>query len=732
MEEGEAKEGGVGEIALDPPINEGEQGGDLDLSAVRTRSDLQSIINNSISPFFVKKELLDYEEEQPDLDPESMEVEMNTAAGGSGGATTLGAAEQGITADKAAEDDVDLADVVLKSKTSKAPLHNISEDEEETDTMWAVRNLFKTTTPYDRRARVEEKVVEPILDHRYHTVKGLRMGDGQGRELNTGYVGQPSGTGSSLLVEGDCRLLYNSNSFRMEKTRNVSRSFDAENDCCVTCPANKHAAYSSKNKLPVVFALSDQNFSPNIPVTDGGECIRVLRIENGRLKELTGEFITTLKERNLAAGSVILLGSITQLEKDGTAQYAEDWHKCRAWIREDLGELMVLPLIPMPMEDISDESTVRSLIEFLSWFADLPEAEVRLLKETRDHFTTLYLARMGGGAGNADSRQSFKMPLSLSGMGKMRYVSRGWGQRPNKIAAFTLETERYWALRLINNLNSDFNLSLSTNLGMFRSAQDVARLGAVASSMDFAVVGASNAGRLAEALAACDGVKVTDLATPGWRLASDRVPDLVVRLEQLPEETAIVLYGLDNSCFVSVDEDLRSGPPFRGRDGRYHLHGKLAVVSGFQLDNLLSNLKSVLTACGKRQVTVVCPVPRFWLRCCDKQDQGTVEVIEQDRKRVLREINKLRKGIISLTMRLRMSSRVHVLNPMEVLGAGEDIEAVQAQMLDTVHLNPTCYFDLADSICKVAGLWKAGKRMHESGPAGPPAKYFKSGRGESR
>jgi hypothetical protein len=46
-----------------------------------------------------------------------------------------------------------------------------------------------------------------------------------------------------------------------------------------------------------------------------------------------------------------------------------------------------------------------------------------------------------------------------------------------------------------------------------------------------------------------------------------------------------VLYGIGNVCFVSVDDDMRSGPPFRGRDGKFHSHGTLEVVSGVLFDN---------------------------------------------------------------------------------------------------------------------------------------------------
>ncbi len=137
---------------------------------------------------------------------------------------------------------------------------------------------------------------------------------------------------------------------------------------------------------------------------------------------------------------------------------------------------MVLPLIPMPMEEVSDKATIRSLLEFLSWFDNLPEAEVKLLSKTRKQFVGQLLARMGTGRGWCDGRQTFTMPLDLSSFNSFTFNSRLWGNRPRKVPAFTPEDEKLWAERLAGELNRDFSLNLSTNLGVFRSAKDIRKM----------------------------------------------------------------------------------------------------------------------------------------------------------------------------------------------------------------------------------------------------------------
>jgi hypothetical protein len=42
---------------------------------------------------------------------------------------------------------------------------------------------------------------------------------------------------------------------------------------------------------------------------------------------VTGEFVSIVGKKKLPSGSVVLLGSLTQLERDGTDQYIEDWHR---------------------------------------------------------------------------------------------------------------------------------------------------------------------------------------------------------------------------------------------------------------------------------------------------------------------------------------------------------------------------------------------------------------------
>jgi hypothetical protein len=469
-------------------------------------------------------------------------------------------------------------------------------DERPEDPILAVRNLFKKEEGLAREGtgqneEVTPPIIKPVLDNRYYAVRGLRKKSGHGKDWDEAGVAVEMERTSFLTPEDD-RILFNSNHFSLEKKKNISRSFDSEG-ICVTCPSGPHSALAGKEGKPVVFCLADQHFCPAAPADDGKECMRILRVEDASLRELTSEFLDWLEGRELIVGSVILLGSVFQLSVDGTAQYVDDWHHCQRRLKEAVDGIMVLPLIPVPLEGIKDKETVRSLLEFFLWFEDLPDAEARLMADTRDEYKRTFLGRIGTGPGWCDDRQSMRLPLSLTGGGKATKANRLLGERPKTIGAFHEDLEREWVSKMAVDLNSCLNMGLATDLKMHRRAEDLCKARGEEEKMSAVVFGASNGGRLAEVLKE-KGINVSCAATPGWRLAGHRVKEMAEMVSKMGKEDVLVLYGLDASVFLDVDDDMRSGPPRVGKDGRYHLRGKLTVVTGMQLEVLLENLAVVL------------------------------------------------------------------------------------------------------------------------------------------
>jgi hypothetical protein len=140
------------------------------------------------------------------------------------------------------------------------------------------------------------------------------------------------------------------------------------------------------------------------------------------------------------------------------------------------------------------------------------------------------------------------------------------GDRPKAIVPFDRDLERVWIAKMAADLNKGFNLGLSSDLLLYRKAEDLCRARGDEERMAAVVFGASNGTRLAEVLKE-NGINVSCSATPGWRLAGQRVKEMEDRIKQMGKDEVLVLYGLDASVFVEVEDDMRSGPPRVGKDG---------------------------------------------------------------------------------------------------------------------------------------------------------------------
>ena len=71
------------------------------------------------------------------------------------------------------------------------------------------------------------------------------------------------------------------------------------------------------------YILSDQNFPPCLPCSNG-ECLKIVRVENGSLSEIASCFLEIMRGNGVPAGSVILLSSVSHLQMRGVAGYMAD------------------------------------------------------------------------------------------------------------------------------------------------------------------------------------------------------------------------------------------------------------------------------------------------------------------------------------------------------------------------------------------------------------------------
>ena len=158
--------------------------------------------------------------------------------------------------------------------------------------------------------------------------------------------------------------------------RNICSSFDTASLICLTCnykPEHKvlsgyKEAGPSKYSCPAVFVLADQSFPACLPTGGEGECLKILRLEDGNLSNLVNIFLETVKQFVVPAGSIVLLHSISHLAWAGPAAYSEDFVRARQKIYAVYRSgLTVIGGLPLLANGCTDTNLVQDLATVSIW-----------------------------------------------------------------------------------------------------------------------------------------------------------------------------------------------------------------------------------------------------------------------------------------------------------------------------------------------------------------------------
>ena len=98
---------------------------------------------------------------------------------------------------------------------------------------------------------------------------------------------------------------------------------------CISCPEQHAFVLPDSAGIPVCLNLSDQSFSPYIPVETGKRCIGCVRVEDAKLADLERIFREVFRSHtggagHLPRGSLVMVGSFSHLATRGLAAYAEE------------------------------------------------------------------------------------------------------------------------------------------------------------------------------------------------------------------------------------------------------------------------------------------------------------------------------------------------------------------------------------------------------------------------
>ena len=205
--------------------------------------------------------------------------------------------------------------------------------------------------------------------------------------------------------------------------RNICSSFDTASLLCLTCSYKpEHKVLSGRKEsgppnysCPAVFVLADQFFPACFPTGGEGECLKILRLEDGTLSGLANIFLESVKQFVVPAGSVVLLHSISHLAWAGPAAYCEDLvraiQRIYAIYRSGMTVIGGLPLLA---NGCRDPDLVQDLANVSIWMETVCQPAERDISSSRAVWRNLFISNASKpSAEAADSVLSGQLRTSL-------------------------------------------------------------------------------------------------------------------------------------------------------------------------------------------------------------------------------------------------------------------------------------------------------------------------------
>jgi hypothetical protein len=152
-----------------------------------------------------------------------------------------------------------------------------------------------------------------------------------------------------------------------------SYSFDPRTMQCVSCIAHLNTisfpkrGNSARGGRQVIW-LADQSMPALLPSPTGLGCIKIVRLESGMLPHLAEGLVQLLSGRQLAAGSIVLMTSATNMTVAGMAGCAQDLVATIKFLRSHLGDHLLYGVLPnIFVNRCADPLTIRVNAEVNAW-----------------------------------------------------------------------------------------------------------------------------------------------------------------------------------------------------------------------------------------------------------------------------------------------------------------------------------------------------------------------------
>jgi hypothetical protein len=422
----------------------------------------------------------------------------------------------------------------------------------------------------------------------------------------------------SFTVKGDGRAALCHFRSVIEKKQNISTSFNPKTLSCGSCPARGEHPVGGEGGVRQCLVLSDQNFPGCVPVSSG-ECLKIIRIENGMLDELVNCFLDLFKGRVLPAGSTVVMFSATHLMMRGLSGYISDMSREMGKLdRIFRGGLLSVPGIPVFLSGCDNRVVTMETIEFGAW-----------AKTTGEPFPAQTWETLGSQLISDSFKGTFrqeksKIPLPDAFRNSQRersWTSGGWAS-PCGAQPAGIELEKSLIGALTSELNSLYNLGLGSETIHDRledGEQDPP-------TRRYLFIGGSHAIKEGNAMAD-RGHEVIICAVSGWRPNKTAVEEMAGKVEEALRELTvndvIVVHMYDNIAYMARSEEGGDLPIRQYVNGEFHVEGELVIAGKDRLYMYFKNTLPLLRLLEGRKVVFLIPLPRYILAgCCNQEDHA--------------------------------------------------------------------------------------------------------------
>ena len=533
-------------------------------------------------------------------------------------------------------------------------------------------------------------------------------------DLNGGYPAASKQPGT-FYPPDDSRMNICNVVFDIKAKQVCSTSFDPGSMTCHCCGQFLERKGDKGGRQ--TFVLTDQNFPAALPSDNTGlKCLKIIRIEGGRLGELADKFIAMTAGWEVLDGSLILLGSLSHLAETGLAAYAADL--CAAVNKLTSHFRRTVSVAPAPFtlaEDTEDAQLIRSVHEFYAWTnACLKNVEGW---SSSAHSTSMEgMIYNGAGLVQPDTVAKYRLPTNFTDNCYQIWTSSGLSGLPSKVKGFDINIEVEIIGRLLADLNQSLGMDLQPNPYYDRKVEkeDIVP----PDNTVFIVVGGSHALRTANGLAR-QGKRAIAATIAGWRPTPEMnaaILNKITRARGMCPDTSkavCVLQLWDNCNYFVRDEEGGLTAPKKEGDGRYHIKG--AATFAHQDTQLIMFKKTlpVLDAVKDMRRIVLSPLPRYMqARCCQKKSHVT-NFDEEDYKQ------KLETSVYEAKNNIRGYCFREGYRNLRVLGSWHLVKK-EANIWgkDPVHMEEAGYNSLARHVITVADDMTT-KRKPDTPAAGP-------------